>query len=77
MITKTGTEKDRVDKLISYAEYIIDCLKIYRSIVEKGSCNNCKIKKSCEYVPKLGELVRYNCPFYERNEKTEVTEWEY
>ena len=55
---------NRLDRLISETAYFLDCLRAYRNIVESGCCHDCK------YVPKVGELVRYNCPFY----KTEGSE---
>jgi len=58
----------RLDDTISDVAYILDALRAYRNIVETGDCNRCKVKKGCEYVPKLGQLVRYNCPFYDRTE---------
>ena len=56
--------KNRIDKLIAETGYLLDCLTAYRNIVESGCCNNCKIRLICKYIPKAGELVRYNCPFY-------------
>ena len=61
---------NRIDKLISETGYLLDCLTAYRNIVESGGCNDCKTRMTCKYVPKVGELVRYNCPFY----KTEGSE---
>jgi len=54
----------RLDEAIADVGYILDVLKCHRSIVESGSCNDCK--RDCGYMPKPGELVRYNCPFHER-----------
>ena len=59
-----------VNIAIANTAYIMDCLKAYRNIIESGCCNDCKDKKECQYAPPLGELVRYNCPFY----KKEATE---
>ena len=56
---------DRLDNIISDLKYLLDTLIVYRSIVESGDCNVCKAKKDCKYVPRLGQQVRYNCPFYE------------
>lgn len=55
----------RLDDTISDAAYILDTLRAYRNIVESGDCNRCKVKMTCKYAPKPGQLVRYNCPFYE------------
>ena len=58
--------KTKIDKAIEEVAYILDCLTAYRSITEKGCCNDCKFKRSCKCCPKPGEVVRYNCPLYER-----------
>lgn len=56
---------NKLDDTIYNVAYILDTLTAYRSIVESGNCNDCVIKNSCKYAPKPGQLVRYNCPFYE------------
>ena len=58
----------RLDDVISDVAYILDTLMAYRNIVDSGDCNMCAKKNTCEYVPKPGQLVRYNCPFYKRAE---------
>lgn len=60
----------RFDDTISDVAYILDALIAYKNIVQSGCCNDCRIAKpySCEYLPKPGEPVRYNCPFYERSD---------
>ena len=40
---------------------IIDALWVLDNIDRLPNCNNCKMKKSCEYVPNAGEMVRVNC----------------
>ena len=62
---------NRLDDAIANIAYILDTLMAYRSIEESGSCNNCKNRKpgACRYSPKLGQLVRYNCPFYDRDQE--------
>lgn len=42
---------------------LVEWLKLLKNIRESGNCNRCKVS-DCEYRPKLGLLVRYNCPFY-------------
>lgn len=59
----------RLDKAIKNVAYILDSLMAYRNIVESGDCNRCGKIKSCEYKPKIGQLVRYNCPFYQGGRK--------
>lgn len=56
----------RLDDTIGIVAYILDALMAYRRIVQTGDCNSCSESKNCKYVPKLGEQVRYNCPFYKR-----------
>ena len=56
----------RLDDAISETSYILDTLMAYRQIVQSGDCNSCAERKICKYAPELGELVRYNCPFYKR-----------
>lgn len=58
------------DKLNSSIEYLLQCLAEYKSIIESGDCNTCEIANTCKYKPKLGELVRFNCMFYERKDET-------
>ncbi len=54
-----------LDEIIADAQFLVSMLKDYRSIVESGNCNVCAWKKRCDFVPEPGQLVRYNCPFYE------------
>ena len=61
-----GKQMNNLDKAILGVAYILDCLTAYRSITEKGCCNDCKFKRGCKCCPKPGEVVRYNCPLYER-----------
>ena len=42
-----------------YAEW----LKALKEIWDSGDCNDCR-NGQCEWKPKLGHLVRYNCPHY-------------
>lgn len=56
----------KLNKAIDDVSYILDCLIAYRNIVEQGNnCNNC-YNKNCEWKPKPGWQVRYNCPHYEK-----------
>ena len=54
----------RLDKMISNIGYVLDSLMALRNIYQTGSCNECEAVKTCEYTPKPGQMVRYNCPFY-------------
>ena len=57
----------RLDDVIADVAYILDTLMVYRNIAETGNCNICK-NKDCQWKPKLGQLVRYNCPHYKVEE---------
>lgn len=60
----TGEGKmSRLDETISDVAYILDSLIQLRNIQQTGDCNICA-NKNCEYEPKTGQMVRYNCPFY-------------
>lgn len=57
---------NRLDDTIANVAYILDSLMALRNIYDSGSCNDCGISAICNFKPKLGQMVRYNCPFYER-----------
>ena len=59
----------RLDEVIENVGYILDCLMAYRNILQTGDCNNCAISGKCKYCPKPGQMVRYNCPFYQKEEE--------
>ena len=60
---------NRLDDVIANVAYILDTLMAYRSIAETGNCNTCK-NKDCQWIPKPGQLVRYNCPHYKAEEES-------
>ena len=46
---------------------LVDWLKLLKRILDSGDCNDCAMLHSpCRYAPRIGEQVRYNCPFYSR-----------
>ena len=55
----------RLNNTIAEVAYILESLIALQNIMESGSCNEC-VSKPCDYEPKLGQQVRYNCPFFER-----------
>ncbi len=55
---------NKLDTIISTIAYVLDSLRALRNIYETGDCNVCASRKECKYVPKPGQMVRYNCPFY-------------
>jgi len=56
----------RLDDAIADVAYILDTLMAYRNIVQSGNCCNTCYNKNCEWKPKPGQLIRYNCPHYEQ-----------
>ena len=63
MIRRIRMTEDRLNKTISDITYILDSLILLKQIQNTGDCNVCK-NKECKYKPKVGQMVRYNCPFY-------------
>ena len=61
------------DEQRKYAEEhreLAEWLKLLKRILDLGYCNNCEMLNSpCRYAPEWGEPVRYNCPFYSKEEK--------
>ena len=58
-------EIKKLNDTIYQMDYILCCLTAYRGIIETGrDCNGCAAARVCEYAPKPGEQVRYNCPHY-------------
>lgn len=64
----------KLDEAIASTAYILNSLTALRNIYETGCCNNCEIVKTCHCKPKIGQMVRYNCPFYVR--KYEEQTWQ-
>lgn len=63
----------RLDDAIANVSYILDALITLRDIRKSGNCNVCDNKKKCTYVPKPGQLSRFNCPFFVHKDlKTEA-----
>lgn len=61
----------RLDGTISDVAFILDNLRLLRQIQSVGDCNTCA-NKDCEYAPKPGQLVRFNCPFYKGESEEEA-----
>ncbi len=48
----------------------VDGLIALKRIMASGDCNTCAVLHSqCRYAPRLGEQVRYNCPFYSKEKE--------
>lgn len=60
------SDMSRLDNLIVDISYVCTCLQTLKEILESGNCNDCGKMLECEFVPKWNQLVRYNCPHYER-----------
>lgn len=69
-LEETGT---RLDVTINALEYIASCLKGYKAITDTGGCNECADRKTCSKRPEWGQLVRYNCMFFERENNESST----
>lgn len=42
-----------------------DSYKIFfEDITKCGDCNDCRKSATCEFVPKVGQTTRYNCPLW-------------
>ena len=54
---------DFCDSCASEHRQLADWLKALKEIWDSGDCNDCR-NGQCEWKPKLGHLVRYNCPHY-------------
>lgn len=63
-----------LDDAIADVAYILDCLRALRKIYETGDCNNCGISGLCKVKPGVGQMVRYNCPFYVKDSDGEEEE---
>jgi hypothetical protein len=50
---------------------LAEWLKTLKEIWDSGDCNDCG-NRGCLYKPKLGHLVRYNCPFYSKEVNVDV-----
>lgn len=58
-------ELKRCKKCASEHRQLAEWLKLLKRILDSGDCNDCAMLNSqCRYAPRIGEQVRYNCPFY-------------
>lgn len=62
--------ESRLDDLIKDPtkdpEFTKSYLQAYKNIIATGCCNECADRKTCSKRPEWGQLVRYNCMFFER-----------
>lgn len=66
-ISMCEKEIKRCKECASEHRQLAGWLKLLKRILDSGDCNDCELLNSqCRYAPRLGELVRYNCPFYSK-----------
>ena len=58
-LDEQATEHKKLDVLLQ-AQVLLQELQRIESL---PNCNDCK-RQGCEYKPKLGEYVRFNCPLH-------------
>ena len=58
-------EKEMKRKCAEEHRQLAEWLKLLKRILKSGNCNDCAISQ-CRYAPKIGEQVRFNCPFYSK-----------
>ena len=58
-----------LDEITSHIQSVKSDMWMLREIISLPNCNDCK-NKDCEYKPKWGEHIRYNCPLH-TDRKTE------
>ena len=51
--------------------YIADCMVAVNDMQEMHNCNDCGIRKRCEYLPDVGTPVRWNCPLWQEHKPKE------
>ena len=59
-----------LDETISHIKSVKSDIWMLHEIMSLPNCNDCK-NKDCEYKPKWGEHIRYNCPLHNADLKTE------
>lgn len=60
------------NKLYMALRFLEDCISFYWKMHDLPTCNECGKRKDCEYVPRWGERVRYNCPHFEAEGKEDA-----
>lgn len=69
-IRRTEWEKTTCRECADEHRQLAGWLKLLQRILDSGDCNSCAMLHSqCRYAPRIGEQVRYNCPFYCSNWK--------
>ena len=58
-------------EIIKNLKFIIDALEFTQEMRGVHNCNDCGVAEKCEYRPKWGEPVRWNCPHWGEMNKNE------
>ena len=61
-----GLQNDEMMKCASEHRQLAEWLRALKEIWDSGDCNTCA-NKNCKIKPKLGQMVRFNCFFYEED----------
>ena len=61
-------EEERA-KIMEALLYLADSMVLLNDIAKMNTCNDCGIQRKCNYCPRPGESVRYNCPLWQQQEK--------
>ena len=59
-----------LDETISHIKSVKSDIWMLHETMSLPNCNDCK-NKDCEYKPKWGEHIRYNCPLHNADRKDE------
>jgi hypothetical protein len=59
-----------LNEIISHIKSVKSDIWLLHEIMSLPNCNDCK-NKDCEYKPKWGEHIRYNCPLHNADRKIE------
>lgn len=51
-------------EIANLLHHIADAVLLADRVSKQHNCNDCGIKKTCEYVPEWGDPVRVNCPLW-------------
>lgn len=61
----------RIREIANDVRFVADVLMLAARIAEMPGCNDCGVEE-CEYEPRWGEPIRYNCPLWkERKNETD------
>ena len=61
--------------VLEYQIELLENLKLLDRIKKSGNCSTCSNAGKCEYEPTDQQLLRYNCPFYNKHIKKNGCKW--